>query len=178
MTAGGGKRCFGLLKNAHPVNSNRVAMRSAFLSAAIWLAAGGGLAWANLDSGGGRAMVGNLLAHASVGSPFATSAVTAGVVDVIYPMTPESGENTDGGNGGGGNGGGSSSPGISGGTGSGDARSAKKPGKKSGAKKADSEASSAKKSGGSKKSAEKSSSKKSQDSKGNKSKSKSNKKSK
>ncbi len=41
---------------------------------------------AAIDSGGGMAYVGNLQAHASVGSPFSTSAVTAGAVDILYPL--------------------------------------------------------------------------------------------
>jgi hypothetical protein len=32
------------------------------------------------------AYLGNQQAHASVGSPFSTSAVTAGVVDILYPF--------------------------------------------------------------------------------------------
>jgi hypothetical protein len=174
-----GRRCFGLPKNTHPANSNRIAMRSAFLSAAFWLATGVGLAWANLDSGGGRAMVGNQLAHASLGSPFATSAVTAGVVDVIYPTTPQPDQ------------GGSSPSEISAGGGM-DSGAVQKSGgkkkkseaKKSGGKKKKSEA---KMSGGKKKKSEankssgkkkKSEAKKSKDSKGKKPKSKKTKKSK
>jgi len=41
---------------------------------------------AAIDSGGGMVYVGNLQAHASVGSPFSTSAVTAGAVDILYPL--------------------------------------------------------------------------------------------
>jgi len=41
---------------------------------------------AAIDSGGGMAYVGNLQAHASVGSPFSTSAVTAGAVDILYAL--------------------------------------------------------------------------------------------
>jgi hypothetical protein len=120
-----------------------------------------GLAWAGLDSGGGRAKVGTLQAHASLGSPFTTSAVTAGVIDGLYPF-PQNSENTGPG--------GNPSSGISGGSSGGDGNAVKKSGKKSIAAKSSSKKSKAKKSAGSKKSASKSSSKKSKDSKGKKTK--------
>lgn len=41
---------------------------------------------ANLDSGGGRVRVGDQLSHASLGSPYSTSRVTAGMVDILYPV--------------------------------------------------------------------------------------------
>jgi hypothetical protein len=81
-----------------------------------------GLAWGNLDSGGGRAKVGTLQAHASLGSPFTTSAVTAGVVDGLYPF-PQNSVNTEPG--------GNPAPDISGGSGGGDGNAVKKSGKKS-----------------------------------------------
>jgi hypothetical protein len=50
---------------------------------------------AAIDSGGGMAYVGNLQAHASVGSPFSTSAVTAGAVDILYPLESRPGTTPD-----------------------------------------------------------------------------------
>ena len=50
---------------------------------------------AAIDSGGGMVYVGNLQAHASVGSPFSTSAVTAGAVDILYPLESRPGITPD-----------------------------------------------------------------------------------
>lgn len=136
-------------------------------------AACSGMAHAQLDSGGGRSMVGNLQAHSSLGSPFETSAVTAGMLDVIFPMTsqPDHGRNENSGV----NGGGGYSPGSSGGS-SASGIPGKSGGEKAGqaknVKKSAPNKQSAKKSSVTNKSAEKSSAKKTQTSKVKKTKSK------
>ena len=64
---------------------------------------------ANIDSGGGVSAVGTTINHSSVGSPFATGAKTAGLIDMLYPITTESKPAGSGG-GGGGNAGGAGGP--------------------------------------------------------------------
>lgn len=50
------------------------------------------LTWANalIDSGGEMGTVGFLLSHSSLGSPFSTSSVTAGGIDLLYPIQSKS----------------------------------------------------------------------------------------
>ncbi len=45
---------------------------------------------ANIDSGGGVSSIGTTINHSSVGSSFATGAKTAGLIDILYPITTES----------------------------------------------------------------------------------------
>lgn len=60
---------------------------------------------ANIDSGGGVSSIGIKINHSSVGSPFATGPKTAGLIDILYPITTESApEGSGGGNAGGGGG--------------------------------------------------------------------------
>jgi hypothetical protein len=60
---------------------------------------------ANIDSGGGVSSIGTKINHSSVGSPFATGPKTAGLIDILYPITPESAPaGSGGGNAGGGGG--------------------------------------------------------------------------
>jgi hypothetical protein len=48
--------------------------------------------WANalIDSGGDMGTVGVLTSHSSLGSPFTTSSVTAGGIDLLYPIQSKS----------------------------------------------------------------------------------------
>ena len=62
---------------------------------------------ANIDSGGGVSSIGTTINHSSVGSPFATGPKTAGLIDILYPITTES---APGGSGGGNAGGGVGAP--------------------------------------------------------------------
>jgi hypothetical protein len=60
---------------------------------------------ANIDSGGGVSSIGTIINHSSVGSPFATGPKTAGLIDILYPITTESAPaGSGGGNAGGGGG--------------------------------------------------------------------------
>lgn len=65
---------------------------------------------ANIDSGGGVSAVGTTINHSSVGSPFATGAKTAGLIDMLYPITTESKPAGSGGGGGGNAGGAGGAP--------------------------------------------------------------------
>ena len=70
--------------------------------------------YASIDSGGERGSVGSFASHSSLGSPFTTSSVTAGGIDLLYPLQtgalPRPPEQPPGGGGGGGGGGGAPSP--------------------------------------------------------------------
>jgi hypothetical protein len=44
---------------------------------------------ASIDSGGEMGSVGSLASHSSLGAPFATSSVTAGGIDMLYPLQIE-----------------------------------------------------------------------------------------
>ena len=44
---------------------------------------------ASIDSGGERGSVGSLASHSSLGAPFASSSVTAGGIDLLYPLQNE-----------------------------------------------------------------------------------------
>jgi hypothetical protein len=60
---------------------------------------------ANIDSGGGVSSIGTTINHSSVGSSFATGPKTAGLIDILYPITTESAPaGSGGGNAGGGGG--------------------------------------------------------------------------
>ena len=48
-----------------------------------------GAVHASIDSGGGKGSVGPLTSHSSLGAPFATSSVTAGGIDLLYPLQSE-----------------------------------------------------------------------------------------
>ena len=64
--------------------------------------------YASIDSGGERGSVGSFASHSSLGSPFTTSSVTAGGIDLLYPLQtgalPRPPEQPPGGGGGGGGG--------------------------------------------------------------------------
>jgi hypothetical protein len=70
---------------------------------------------ASIDSGGGKGSVGPLISHSSLGAPFASSSVTAGGIDLLYPLqneqpTPPPEKPSGGPSGGGGGGGGGGGP--------------------------------------------------------------------
>ena len=115
--------------------------------------------YASIDSGGERGSVGSFASHSSLGSPFTTSSVTAGGIDLLYPLQtgalPRPPEQPPGGGGGGG--------GASSGGGPAQVQKSKKGGKSSSANKSSggsSKKSSASKSSGGKKPAAKKAKKK------------------
>lgn len=70
----------------HPCFLQRYAMRRSHVLLVLFAFVSG--ATAAIDSGGGSAVLGNFINHASIGAPMATSERTTGLIEILYPEIP------------------------------------------------------------------------------------------